>query len=801
MPINIFGSLNIDSTLRSGSTTQNGSLTVDIDSFYYQGHSIGYFSGALNQAVNDNTTNYIFINSSGSLLISSSYPSDQHIRLSRVITVSGSIIAINDERGFLKSFISGTSEHVHSNKAQLDLVTDGDHDARTDNPHTVTKTQVGLGNVDNVEQIPLSQKGVASGVATLDSTAHLPVTQLPTASITPSQITSDQTDYAPSNFTGSYTVSLNTDAPRTINSFASGSDGRLFIIQNYGSQPISFSHEGAGTAVNRFTNIGSGSALIPTSGSMFFHYDSTAQRWRPVTALSGSVSGTIVAQSVSIAAQTTQVAAISSSNAIFEARSWKNSVDAATTTDLPSYTRSGTPTGTTITGNASSVLTIDGKIMNISQSFFFGAHSGSTDSAGHPDFGIYVITATGSVSSPWSARRRSDFDSSSDIANGAIFRVNSTNTGSRFGNTGWKLVTTGSVLLNTTPLLFQQESSKFAYQVFTASATWTRPEGVNFLMYALLRPGAGGGAGGSGGGAGYGAASAGGGGGGRGGPGGGGACFERFDFIYLSSSSYIINVGAGGAGGAGGSGGTGSVGNGTAGGSGGTGTDGGYTEILDNAGNIIIRVGQFTTALIGGGGSIGPSGGSGGTSTSGAAAGAAGSATLGLAYGRTSSAGTLGAAGSNGAAAGANSSQASSTIILGARFITTEATKTGVILPALTGVLGATGSGGTHGAGGVGGPGGSGGIGDEYSIFGLLVSSGAVGGNGLGNGGNGNSAGVGVAGANGVTGSAGFGGRGGGGGQGGGGGGAGTTGGAGGAGGKGGAGSDGAAIFVWKVGV
>lgn len=40
-------------------------------------------------------------------------------------------------------------KHDHSNKSELDLVTDGDHDVRTDNPHSVTKAQVGLGNVDN----------------------------------------------------------------------------------------------------------------------------------------------------------------------------------------------------------------------------------------------------------------------------------------------------------------------------------------------------------------------------------------------------------------------------------------------------------------------------------------------------------------------------------------------------------------------------------------------------------------------------------------------------------------------------
>jgi len=35
------------------------------------------------------------------------------------------------------------ASHSHANKAQLDLVTDGDHDVRTDNPHSVTAAQAG----------------------------------------------------------------------------------------------------------------------------------------------------------------------------------------------------------------------------------------------------------------------------------------------------------------------------------------------------------------------------------------------------------------------------------------------------------------------------------------------------------------------------------------------------------------------------------------------------------------------------------------------------------------------------------
>ena len=53
------------------------------------------------------------------------------------------------------------------------------HVGATNNPHSVTKTQVGLGNVDNVQQIPLTQKGAANGVASLDANSKVPLNQLP----------------------------------------------------------------------------------------------------------------------------------------------------------------------------------------------------------------------------------------------------------------------------------------------------------------------------------------------------------------------------------------------------------------------------------------------------------------------------------------------------------------------------------------------------------------------------------------------------------------------------------------------
>lgn len=60
----------------------------------------------------------------------------------------------------------------------VDLSPYSQHVANKQNPHGVTKTQVGLGNVTNDAQIPLSQKGKANGVATLDANGKVTDGQL-----------------------------------------------------------------------------------------------------------------------------------------------------------------------------------------------------------------------------------------------------------------------------------------------------------------------------------------------------------------------------------------------------------------------------------------------------------------------------------------------------------------------------------------------------------------------------------------------------------------------------------------------
>lgn len=74
--------------------------------------------------------------------------------------------------GKMKEYADGKAGEVDSKVTT--------HIGDKQNPHKVSKAQVGLGSVDNVQQIPLSQKGFANGVATLDAKGKVPVTQMPT---------------------------------------------------------------------------------------------------------------------------------------------------------------------------------------------------------------------------------------------------------------------------------------------------------------------------------------------------------------------------------------------------------------------------------------------------------------------------------------------------------------------------------------------------------------------------------------------------------------------------------------------
>lgn len=74
--------------------------------------------------------------------------------------------------GKMKEYADGKAGEVDSKVTT--------HVGNKQNPHGVTKAQVGLSNVTNDKQIPLSQRGTVNGVATLDANGKIPVAQMPT---------------------------------------------------------------------------------------------------------------------------------------------------------------------------------------------------------------------------------------------------------------------------------------------------------------------------------------------------------------------------------------------------------------------------------------------------------------------------------------------------------------------------------------------------------------------------------------------------------------------------------------------
>lgn len=87
-------------------------------------------------------------------------------------------IQIRSASGTQVTSVNGRSGAVTLTAADVDAAT-AQHERRMDNPHGVTKSQIGLSNLTNDAQIPLSQKGVPNGVATLGPGGTIPPEQLP----------------------------------------------------------------------------------------------------------------------------------------------------------------------------------------------------------------------------------------------------------------------------------------------------------------------------------------------------------------------------------------------------------------------------------------------------------------------------------------------------------------------------------------------------------------------------------------------------------------------------------------------
>jgi hypothetical protein len=107
--------------------------------------------------------------------------------------------------------------------------------------------------------------------------------------ISPAQITADQSDYSPTGFSTCTHMRLNSDAQRSIRSLATRSDGTEITISNVGSFNIILEDEytTGTTAAQRFAL--NGAMTIYPDGVLRLVYDNTTARWRAITEATATI--------------------------------------------------------------------------------------------------------------------------------------------------------------------------------------------------------------------------------------------------------------------------------------------------------------------------------------------------------------------------------------------------------------------------------------------------------------------------------------------------------------------------------
>lgn len=101
----------------------------------------------------------------------------------------------------------------------------------------------------------------------------------------PSQITADQDNYNPGGLASAAILSIQTDTARTITGLVGGIPGRIVIIRNEGSFPITLKHESAAsTDVNRFYFTDATDVVLDWENSVMLSYPVTGGRWKAAAA-------------------------------------------------------------------------------------------------------------------------------------------------------------------------------------------------------------------------------------------------------------------------------------------------------------------------------------------------------------------------------------------------------------------------------------------------------------------------------------------------------------------------------------
>lgn len=103
--------------IQDGKVSRNGDLSIDVRPFHFEIDGVlGSFQGASNQAVANNSVNYVFLDYDGSLNINTTgWPTNAHIRLARVQAANGLILQIINARVLLTA---GIDKEIHEATAE-----------------------------------------------------------------------------------------------------------------------------------------------------------------------------------------------------------------------------------------------------------------------------------------------------------------------------------------------------------------------------------------------------------------------------------------------------------------------------------------------------------------------------------------------------------------------------------------------------------------------------------------------------------------------------------------------------------
>ena len=98
--------------------------------------------------------------------------------------------------------------------------------------------------------------------------------------ITPSQLTANTDNWAPTGFAGASVIRVSTDASRNLTGIAGGTSGRSIGLDNVGSNDLVLKHDVTSTAGNRFSCPNNADFTLKPGSAVLLRYDNITSRWR-----------------------------------------------------------------------------------------------------------------------------------------------------------------------------------------------------------------------------------------------------------------------------------------------------------------------------------------------------------------------------------------------------------------------------------------------------------------------------------------------------------------------------------------